>query len=62
VNWITLLPTARLWQVGQQGNLFVSVCARSQSFLFCNYFHFSIAKSKRFGGLRKHAQANIINA
>jgi len=31
--------------------------AHSQSFLFCNYFSFFIAKSKRFGGVGKHAQA-----
>ncbi|CAN0229979.1 unnamed protein product, partial [Chrysoparadoxa australica] len=49
--------TARLWQVGHARKLFVSVWSTSQSFLFCNYFFFLIAKSKRIGGLSKHAQA-----
>ncbi len=48
--------TSRLWQVGQARKLFVSVWSASQSFLFCNYFFFLIAKSKRFGGLSKQTQ------
>jgi len=36
---------------------FVSVWSASQSFLFCDYFSFLIAKSKRFGGLSKYTQA-----
>jgi len=47
----------RLWQVGQARKLFVSVWSASQSFLFCDYFSFLIAKSKRFGVLNKQAQA-----
>jgi len=52
-----LITTVRLWQVGQARKLFVSVWSASQSFLFCNYFSFLIAKAKKFGGLSKYAQA-----